>query len=92
MNNMAELHKEAPGPFFRPYWGEPRYLNDGDTVWLPASTDFDSGKTRALRCTVTCAAGNHARIRDSLGRERWARLASLLVPPDDPRHWNQASR
>jgi hypothetical protein len=36
MDGLVELHKDTPGPFYRPYWGEPRYLNDGDMVWLPS--------------------------------------------------------
>lgn len=91
MTDNTELHNETRGPFYRPYWGEPRYLNDGDTVWLPLDTDFDTGKTTAVRCVVMIAAGNHARVaNDKRGIDRWARLAGLLVPPDDPRHWNQA--
>ncbi len=92
MTDEATLHADAPSPFFRPYWGEPRYLIDGDTVWLPTRCDFATGKTTVVRCTVACAAGNHVRIvNEARNINRWARLAALLVPPDDPRHWNQAS-
>jgi hypothetical protein len=77
--------------FHRPYWGEPRYVFDGATVWLPLSCDDATGRARAARCKVVCAAGNHARIVSGtrFGIDRWVRLDALLVPPDDPRHWNQ---
>ena len=91
MSDEATLHKDAPGPYFRPYWGEPRYLNDGDHVWLPLSRDAATGCVNAVRCRVVCAAGNHARIvNESRGIDRWCRLSSLMVAPDDPRHWNAA--
>jgi len=91
MSEERTLQREAPGPFYRPYWGEPRYLLDGDTVWLPIGTDVQTGKTRVYRCTVAVAAGDHARIVSAAkGIDRWARLNTLLVPPEDPRHWNNA--
>lgn len=92
MAEETELQREKPGPFFRPYWGEPRYLCDGDAVWLPLSHDDVTGHTKALRCTALIVAGDYARIVcPGRGVDRWARLSTLLVPPDSPRHWNQAS-
>lgn len=92
MSGEEELQKRAEkGPFDRPYWGEPRWLSDGDTVWLPFEVNDETGRIMAWRCKVECAAGNHARVvNEAKGIDRWCRLSSLMVPPDDARHWNQA--
>jgi hypothetical protein len=75
--------------FHNEFWAEPDWLSDGDIVWLPIAPG-DGGKTRVLKCRVAVAAGHHARIVcASRGVDRWVRLSSLLVPPDDPHHPNQ---
>lgn len=69
-------------------WSEPRWLSDGQDVWLPVEYFSETGKMRVIKCVVACAAGNHARIRcPPFGEEKWHRLSELRVPPDDPRHW-----
>jgi hypothetical protein len=81
---------DEPAAFHRPYWGEPRYVFDGDTIWVPFAHDDSTGVTRAWRCKVACAAGDQARVvNEKIGLDRWYRLSALLVPPEDPRHWNQ---
>lgn len=69
------------------FWGEPTGLNDGEYVWKPISRDAATGGIRVVRCIVSMAFGHHARIRElPFGKEEWARLSDLLVPPDDWRH------
>ena len=71
------------------FWTEPKYLFDGDTVWLPLGPGEASGSTKVFRCTVLCAAGNMARVGcESRNVDKWVRLSDLLVPPESPRSWN----
>ena len=65
------------------HWTYPRWVSDGETVWLR----WDERKGSALRCTVACAAGDHARVvNEDRGVDKWVRLTDdLVVPPEDPR-------
>lgn len=74
-----------------PFWAPPDWVSEGDTVWLAKGHDYESGKTRVVKCTVAVAAGNHARVVNSeRGIDRWASLnGALLVPPTDERHPNR---
>ncbi len=50
---VASVVRKAP-------YVEPRYVNDGDEVWIPwTSPEYPR---RGLKCIVACAAGNHARV------------------------------
>jgi len=70
-----------------PYWEEPLYVSDGETVWLPVERFPDTGKVRVVKCTVAVAAGNHARVVNTeKGIDSWYPLTFLRVPPDDLRH------
>lgn len=76
--------------FHDKYWREPDWLSDGDDVWLPVGRELESGKTRVVKCRVSIAAGNDARIvNEARGIDRWVPLRALLVGPDDPHHPNQ---
>lgn len=65
-----------------------QWVNDGMHVWIPWNRERnapgDSPDGTALRCTVACAAGDHARIvNDRFGVDQWRRVASLYVPPKE---------
>ncbi len=60
----------------------PRWVNDGDTVWIP----WPKGGPAHLLCLVVVAAGNLVRVVNELHRvDKWFRIENLLVPADDPR-------
>lgn len=63
---------------------EPRYLNDGEEVWIPFTTP--EHPRRGLKCIVACAAGNHARVvNEKFNVDRWYPLYALFVLSTDPR-------
>lgn len=54
-----------------------RYVNDGDVVFVYQS--IGDGKAKMVPMTVTCAAGNHARVTDAARtREVWRRTDDLF--------------
>ncbi|HYX21396.1 MAG TPA: hypothetical protein VFA98_11185 [Thermoanaerobaculia bacterium] len=76
--------------FHDKFWREPDWLSDGDDVWLPVGETEPSGKTRVIKCRVSIAAGDHARIvNEARGIHHWMPLRALLVGPEDPHHPNQ---
>lgn len=65
-------------------WGV-KWAEDGMEVWLP----WNREKRSALRCTVVCAAGHHARIvNERFDVDTWKRLDDLLVREGDPHAWD----
>jgi hypothetical protein len=78
-NTNVPRPKPEPSPKFVPA----RWVNDGLEVWLPWCRE----KGSALRCTVSCAAGNHARVVNTHPKynvDKWVRVDDLLVPDDSP--------
>lgn len=58
-----------------------QYVDDGQEVWIPFQ---HKGWNRLLRCTVTCAAGNHARVENkSRGIEKWFHIGELYKRKKD---------
>lgn len=73
-------------------WREPAYVNDGEEVWLPIDRTED-GRVRVVRCHILMAMGNTARVYElPFGDTGWRALSELRVPPDDPRHPENASK
>lgn len=61
-------------------FGPVKWAADGMTAWIR----WDQEKGLCLRCTVVCAAGNHARVaNERYDVDRWVHLDNLLVPPGD---------
>lgn len=72
----------------RDYYVEPRWAEEGMTVFLPWDTNANEpGVTDTgalLRCKVAVAAGHHVRIvNQAYGVDGWYKLTSLYVPPSD---------
>ena len=57
----------------------PRYVHDGDLVWIPWPTP--EKPRQGARVRVVCAAGNHARVvNETLKVDQWFRVDDLLIP------------
>jgi hypothetical protein len=85
---MSTEREEAPPasgvmpkkPAPKPKLVECAWVEEGMTVWLLWHRPLGS----ALRCTVTTAAGDHARVvNERAGVDRWASLRSLYVQEGD---------
>jgi hypothetical protein len=61
---------------------EPAWVDVGQMVWVP----WNRENLSAIRCIVTMAAGNHARVEnEKYNFSRLLPLSSLRVYHDDPR-------
>jgi hypothetical protein len=63
-------------------FGQVSWVEEGMNVWIRWTRE----PYVLLRCKVSCAAGNHARIENKEHGvvERWFRTDDLLVPEGDP--------
>jgi hypothetical protein len=55
-------------------WLPVAYVDEGNLVWL----EWPVGSGDAVRCTVACAAGYHARVvNEARGIDTWAHIREL---------------